>query len=80
MSDYRPIACSSYDLFEIAIMRGQRLQAQWQTAGGDCCKGSLRPVGLKVRDGAEWLWAENDAGTLLELRLDRVESAGLMER
>jgi transcriptional antiterminator Rof (Rho-off) len=75
MSDYQPIACSFYDVFEIAITRGQKLQARWSSDESDPREGVLTPLDFKIRDGAEWLCARDEAGSDLEVRLDRIEMA-----
>ena len=76
MRRYQAIACASYDVLEIAIMRRQRLQARWRDTGHSrCCAGIIAPLDLKVREGAEWLIARDSEGNKLELRLDALESA-----
>jgi transcriptional antiterminator Rof (Rho-off) len=75
MTDYTPIACSSYDVLEIAIMARRRLAARWREADGTPREGTLTPLDLRVRNGAEWLVARDAQGADLALRLDRLESA-----
>lgn len=94
-SDYRPIPCAVYDLYEIALMRGQRLRVRWSSRvpwygahghgqlNGD--EDSMRafdqviePVGLVIRDGAEWLSARDEAGGACDLRLDWIADLELV--
>ena len=75
MSDYEPIACAAYDVFEIAIMRGQWLFARWKDDRGDEHAGRIRPVDLRIFDRAEHLLARNEDGVEIALRLDRIVSA-----
>jgi Rho-binding antiterminator len=75
MNDYEPIACSLYDVLEIAIMHRSRLAARWREPDGSRGEGTLRPLDLRVRDGAEWLLARDERGMDVEVRLDRLESA-----
>ena len=75
LNDYEPIACSFHDVLEIAIMHRSRLTACWRGPDGSRQEGTLRPLDLQVRDGAEWLIARDERGTDIEVRLDRLESA-----
>jgi transcriptional antiterminator Rof (Rho-off) len=79
MTHYEPIACSYYDVLEIAIMRRRRLAARWREADGTPRECTLTPLDLRVRDGAEWLVARDAQGANLELRLDRLEAAHPLE-
>ena len=86
MSDYRPIACDLYDLFEIACLRRQRLLVRWRRGSesarssseeGRCddAEQEIEPLGLITRDGAEWLSARDLKGRSLALRLDWIAGA-----
>ena len=72
---YTPIACGFYDVFEIAIMRGQQLKARWTDDDRGVRDELIRPLNLTIRDRAEWLIAEDQQGRRLNLRLDRIKSA-----
>jgi len=74
-SAYIPIACTSYDIFEIAIMRHERLQTRWIGDDGIAQEALIMPLDLATRDRAEWLIAQDQQGGLLNLRLDRIETA-----
>ncbi|MFZ0792010.1 MAG: transcriptional antiterminator, Rof [Chromatiaceae bacterium] len=86
MSDYRPVACDFYDLFEIACLRRQRLLVRWRRGAVSACSSSeegrcddreqeIEPLGLVTRDGAEWLSARDLKGRSLTLRLDWIAGA-----
>ena len=75
MSEYRPVACAFYDMFEIAIMRGQRLRTRWRDAQGQVHDQVLLPEDLTIQAGGEYLSARAPAGSPLSLRLDQIESA-----
>jgi transcriptional antiterminator Rof (Rho-off) len=86
MSDYRPIACDLYDLFEIACLRRQRLLVRWRRGSepdfssskegrSDDAEQEIEPLGLVTRDGAEWLSARDLKGRSLALRLDWIAGA-----
>jgi transcriptional antiterminator Rof (Rho-off) len=72
MSDYHPIACAQHSLLELAILRGQRIEAAWQEPGGPARQGPLLPLDLSIHEGAEWLDALDETGRALRLRLDRM--------
>ncbi|MGF1546846.1 MAG: hypothetical protein ACFCUG_05940 [Thiotrichales bacterium] len=74
-TDYQPIACGFYDIFEIAIMRAQRLELRWRDADGTEREGRVTPLDLATRDGAEFLAALDPAGQRFELRLDAIIAA-----
>lgn len=89
MSDYSPIACDLYDLFEIACLRRQRLLVRWRRGLGSAClspkerrcddaEQEIEPTGLVTRDGAEWLSARDLEGRSLTLRLDWTAGARLL--
>jgi transcriptional antiterminator Rof (Rho-off) len=75
LSDYRPIACAFYDVFEIAVMRGQPLQLDWRDDSGERHSRRVQPRDLRIMDGAEYLIADCDGGEPLQLRLDRIDGA-----
>lgn len=77
---YQPIACALYDIYEIAIMRGQWLEMHWRQ-GDQQLNGKVRPLALDVRDGAEYLIFTQDvtSGERLEVRLDRIVDSRIVE-
>lgn len=74
MSDYQPISCAAHDQFEIAIMRGQPLQARWRDGSGELHDERIEPLDLQVRDGTEWLQARAAHDEIIEIRLDWFDS------
>lgn len=72
MSDYRPIDCSVYDQYELAIMRRRRLMLGWRDEAGFARLDRVSPVDLRTRDGEEFLVFVNSAGEQLAVRLDRI--------
>jgi transcriptional antiterminator Rof (Rho-off) len=83
MSDYVPIACGRYDIFEIACLRRQSLRVRWAAdapvwlASIGAGEPVLEPLGLETRDGAEWLMVCDGEGGALPLRLDWIAEARL---
>jgi len=77
---YQPISCSAYDIYEIAIMRGQQLQLIWWD-GRDRRSTTVTPLNLEIRDGAEYLiigpLEENDP--VRPIRLDRIIACTIVE-
>jgi transcriptional antiterminator Rof (Rho-off) len=71
---YQPIACSQYDLYEIAIMRGRPVDLAWCDEGGVVRQARLTPVALETRAGEEFLLLQQDPQQpgLLVVRLDRI--------
>ena len=70
---YQPVACSQYDLYEIAIMRARPVELVWYDDDGVVQQARLKPVGLETRAGEEFLLLQHlqQAG-LLAVRLDRI--------
>ena len=74
---YQPIACSTYDIYEIAIMRGQILDLCWRDAEGEHTE-QVKPLQLKITNGEEFLifqgyrHAQNDTK---QVRLDKITHA-----
>lgn len=88
MSDYTPIDCHHYDLFEIACMRQQALVVRW-APGSPPARGSgeldeqsgaehrIVPLALAIRDGAEWVEIQATGRATEWLRLDWIAAARL---
>ena len=74
--DYQPIACGDYDIYEIAIMRGQLLQLKWRQAGA-VQQQKVRPLTLKIENRAEYLYFQQGIEEPQRLRLDKIISAQL---
>ena len=71
-TDYKPIDCSLYSEYELAIMHGTRLQLSWRDAVGTSRIEVLVPVDLRTRQGEEFLVAIDSLGAEREIRLDRI--------
>ena len=71
-TDYRPIDCSLYSEYELAIMHGERLRISWRDTEGPPRIEVLIPVDLRTRQGEEFLVAKDDNGLEREIRLDRI--------
>jgi transcriptional antiterminator Rof (Rho-off) len=72
---YQPIACPQYDLYEIAIMRGQFLDLMWCDEQGVEQQARVQPVGLETREGQAFLLLLRDPGkkdVIASVRLDRI--------
>lgn len=72
---YQPIACSQYDLYEIAIMRGQMLDLVWCDEQGIEQQARVQPVSLQTRDGQEFLLLQRNPqqpDVVEAVRLDRI--------
>ncbi len=70
-TDYQPITCAGYDVYESAITRHQRLQLVWQEAGMDHAQ-SVLPTDLETRAGEEFLIARDANNHPLKIRLDKI--------
>ena len=70
-TDYQPIACARYDVYESAITRRQRLQLVWHTDGVDHAQCVL-PTDMETRDGEEFLIASDVHNNPLRIRLDKI--------
>jgi transcriptional antiterminator Rof (Rho-off) len=70
-SDYQPITCASYDIYEIAITRRQRLQLVWNADGVDHTQ-SVLPTDMETRAGEEFLLARDAHNNPLKIRLDKI--------
>lgn len=76
MSDYKPIACETYDLYEIAIMRRQKLQMQWLDNEGQSRDEVIVPLSLMQFKGGEFLIfaSPSQGGEQEQVRLDWVKA------
>ncbi|MGB5832367.1 MAG: hypothetical protein WBG92_10310 [Thiohalocapsa sp.] len=80
LNQYRPISCDHYDLFEIAIMRGQRRRLVQRGDSGQETELFAWPIDVCAADGAEWLTIEDDDGKRRRLRLDLIRFAAPEQR
>lgn len=71
---YRPVSCTTYSAYELAIMHRQPLRLAWEGAAGEHHIGMLLPVDLETCRGEEFLIARH-GGQMLRLRLDRIISS-----
>lgn len=71
-TDYRPIACSLHDEYEIAIMQKRAITISWLAEEGQRIRASVSPKDLLVRDGEEFLLFETADNQRIEVRLDKI--------
>ena len=72
---YQPIRCFQYDVYEIAIMRNKFLELKWLDNNDVKQHQKVKPVNLKILNGAEYLIVElevNDEVLISEIRLDKI--------
>lgn len=72
---YQPIACSQYDLYEMAIMRGQLVDLIWRDEQGVAQQARVKPVGLQTHEGQEFLLILRDPekkDVIASVCLDRI--------
>ena len=72
---YQAIACSQYDIYEIAIMRGQKLDITWLDESGCRHQHTVQPMALITRSGEEFLRfniQQDHDKELIEIRLDKI--------
>lgn len=72
-SDYQPIACARYDVYESAITRRQRLRLVWNAEGVDHTQ-SILPIDLETRGGEEFLIARDAHDNPFKIRLDKIRN------
>ncbi len=71
MTDYVPISCALYDVYEHAILHRRRLRLSWQDRDTVHCE-AVTPLDLETRTGEEFLHARTADGSVHALRLDRI--------
>lgn len=74
MSDYKPISCSAYDVYEIAIMHRQRLRLAW-SEGNVLYDQTVTPTDLQTHTGEEYLLFLDAEGASRRVRLDHIRKA-----
>jgi Rho-binding antiterminator len=83
MSDddnYTPIDCGIYSEYEVAIMHRRRLRLHWQDDAGIDHVESVMPQDLETRNKCEYLIAERQDSTTLQVRLDRILRAAVADK
>ena len=76
MSDYRPVSCALHSEFELAIMRGQRMELKWHDDDGVARQAVVTPLDLVTRNHEEFLLVEYE-GERRAIRLDRIGAASV---
>lgn len=71
MTDYIPISCADYDLYEIAILHHQRLRLTWKV-GNVIHDKTVTPLDLLTRNHEEFLICQDRSGDSLAIRLDYI--------
>ena len=74
MTDYKPISCGAYDVYEIAIMHRQRLHLTWHE-GNVVYDQTITPTNLETRTGEEYLLFRDAEGAVRRVRLDHIRKA-----
>ena len=69
---YRPIPCAAYDVYEIAIMRHQRLRLVWGEADV-VYEQVATPLDLETVQGSEFLIVTLASGARHAIRLDWIQ-------
>lgn len=83
MSDddnYTPIDCGVYSEYEMAIMHRRRMRLHWQGQDGIDHIENVMPQDLQTRDKCEYLIAERQDGSTLQLRLDHILRAAVADK
>lgn len=75
--DYNPISCASYDQYEIAIMRRQKLRLSWQE-DNVVFDQIVTPLNLRTAQGMEFLIMQTAKGETREVRLDHIRQAQIL--
>lgn len=78
--DYTPIDCGVYSEYEVGIMHRRRLRLHWQDENGTDHVESVMPQDLETRDKCEYLIAQRQDGSTLQLRLDRILRAAVADK
>ena len=74
MQGYIPVACILHERLEFAVLRRLPLAMRWQTEDGASRGGTVLPIDVATRDGAEWLTVRHAGGDAEVIRLDRLLS------
>ncbi len=83
-SNYTPIACAAYDIYEIAIMYQQILDLVWLDDEGSSRQDLVLAQDLRIINGAEYLVAQRlvdgAAAEPFMIRLDKIKTAKAQEQ
>jgi Rho-binding antiterminator len=71
MTDYKPIPCTEYDVYEIAIMHGRKLRLIWREANVIYWQ-IVKPLDLETRNGEEFLIFRAMDEKTFSTRLDHI--------
>ncbi|MBA3581247.1 MAG: transcriptional antiterminator, Rof [Gammaproteobacteria bacterium] len=70
---YTPVDCTTYALFELAILKGEGLRMRWRSRLQQAHVATLFPENLRTRWHSEFLIARDYQGKRYVLRLDRIQ-------
>ncbi len=73
-TDYSPISCASYDVFEIAILHRACLHLTW-VEDNVLHDQIVTPLDIETANHQEFLIVQMSTGQTLRLRLDRIRKA-----
>lgn len=76
-TDYQPIACASYDQYEIAITRRRTMHLVWED-GNVVHDRIVTPLDLRIARGEEYLVMRLPEGDTLDVRLDHIRRAEIL--
>ncbi|MEJ2361783.1 MAG: transcriptional antiterminator, Rof [Gammaproteobacteria bacterium] len=76
---YKPIACSLYSEYELAIIRRIKLRLGWTSLHGQKHIGYLLPLDLYTHQHVEYLAARAIDGKRHDIRLDKIVSSDVQE-
>jgi len=71
---YRPIACASYEHYEMAILRRKRLRMTYHD-DNDLREELVTPLDLQTTHGQEFLIVRHAGGDTARIRLDHIVTA-----
>jgi Rho-binding antiterminator len=74
MTDYKPISCSAYDVYEIAIMHKSKLRLVWRD-DNVLYDQTVTPLNLQTIAGEEYLLFTGSDGEARRIRLDHIRKA-----
>jgi len=75
---YQPIACASYESYEMAILRRNRLRIEYRV-GDELRKEIVNPVDLKTDNGQEFLVVIHPDDNTSRIRLDQIVTAEVIK-
>jgi len=75
---YHPIACASYEQYEMAILRRRPIRLVYRHDGVQQ-EETVMPVDLRTTQGQEFLGVQRSGGDTAEIRLDTIDRAEVVE-